>query len=171
MTPAVERFVLHWGEMGSRWGVNRSVAQIHAYMFVATSPVSAEDIARDLNLARSNVSNSVKELLSYQLIRQTPVKGDRRDFFEAETDPWQVMMRLSEARKQKEIDPAIAMLDQALREIKEEGKADPAVIKRLEGLDALLGQMAGWYDQVKRLPQGVLKALVKLGGKVGGLVK
>ena len=87
MTPATERFVLQWGEMGSRWGVNRSVAQIQAYLFVAAEPKNAEDIANDLNLARSNVSNSLKELLNYRLIEPMPVKGDRRDFYHPETDP------------------------------------------------------------------------------------
>lgn len=171
MTPAVERFVLNWGEMGSSWGVNRSVAQVFAYVFVAVEPVSAEDIAGDLKLARSNVSNCVKELLSYQLIRHKPVKGDRRDFFEAETDPWEMMMRIAQARKQREIDPAMAVLEQSLREIREEGEADPAIVKRLEGLDTVMGQMAGWYDQMRRLPQGVLKGLVGLGGRVSRLVK
>ena len=171
MTPATERFILQWGEMGSRWGVNRSVAQIHAYMFLAIDPVTAEQIAGDLNLARSKGSNSIKELLSNQLIRPEPVKGDRRDFYAAETDPWEVMMRLSEARKQREIDPAMAMLQSAVAEIEAEGKADKQVLQRLRGLDTLLGQMASWYDQVKRLPKPVLKALVKLGGKVSGFVK
>jgi DNA-binding transcriptional regulator GbsR (MarR family) len=171
MTPATERFILRWGEMGSRWGVNRSVAQVQAYLFVATEPKHAEDICNDLNLARSNVSTSLKELLSYRLVEQVPVKGDRRDYFRAETDPWEVMMRLSEARKQREIDPARAMLQQAVEEIRAEAAADPQVTDRLEGLDSLLEQMAGWYDQVKRLPKPVLRTLVKMGGKIGMLAK
>src|SRR5918996_2667574 len=93
LAPAVERFVLHWGDMGSQWGVNRSVSQIHALLYLSERPLTAEDIADTLGLARSNVSNSIRELMAWDLIRRVPVKGDRRDHFEAETDLWEISMR------------------------------------------------------------------------------
>src|SRR5215831_6520497 len=108
--PALERFVLHWGEMGGQWGVNRSVSQIHALLFLSERPLSAEEIADTLGLARSNVSNSIKELLGWNLIRRVPIRGDRRDHFEAETDVWEVFLRIAAGRKEREIDPAIAVL-------------------------------------------------------------
>ena len=107
---AIERFVLHWGEMGGQWGVNRSVSQIHALLFLSEKPMTAEDIADALGIARSNVSNSIKELLGWNLIRRVPLRGDRRDHFEAETDTWEVFLRIAAGRKEREIDPAIAVL-------------------------------------------------------------
>src|SRR5262244_1323156 len=107
---AVERFILHWGDMGSQWGVNRSVSQIHALLYLSERPLTAEDIADELGLARSNVSNSIKELLLWNLIRRVPVKGDRREHYEAETDVWEIFSRIASGRKEREIDPAIAAL-------------------------------------------------------------
>src|SRR5436309_398890 len=96
---AVERFVLHWGDLGGRWGVNRSVSQIHALLYLSDLPLTAEDIADLLGLARSNVSNSIKELLGWNLIRRVPIKGDRRDHFEAEADVWEMFKRIAVGRK------------------------------------------------------------------------
>src|ERR1700721_1811059 len=110
LPPAIEQFVLHWGDMGGQWGVNRSVSQIHALLYLAERPLTADDIAATLGMARSNVSNSIKELLAWNLIRRVPIKGDRRDHFEAETDIWQVFLRIAVGRKEREIDPPIAVL-------------------------------------------------------------
>ena len=96
---AAERFVLHWGDMGGQWGVNRSVAQIHAVLFLSERPLTADDIAAALGMARSNVSNSIKELLAWNLIRRVPIKGDRRDHFEAEADVWEMFTRISAGRR------------------------------------------------------------------------
>ena len=110
----VERFILHWGDMGGQWGVNRSVSQIHALLYLSERPLTAEDIADALGLARSNVSNSIRELMAWDLIRRVPVKGDRRDHFEAETDLWEIALRIAAVRKEREIDPAVDAL-QGLR--------------------------------------------------------
>src|SRR5262245_15561199 len=107
---AVERFVLHWGEMGGQWGVNRSVSQIHALLYLSERPLTADEIADALGLARSNVSNSIKELLGWNLIRRVPIRGDRRDHFEAETDIWEVLLSIAAGRKEREIDPAVGVL-------------------------------------------------------------
>src|SRR3954454_20174655 len=116
LPPALERFVLHWGDMGSQWGVNRSVAQIQALLYLSERPLTAEQIAETLVMARSNVSNSLKELLGWRLIRRVPIMSDRRDHFEAETDIWEVFTRIAAGRKEREIDPAIAALKACLAE-------------------------------------------------------
>jgi DNA-binding transcriptional regulator GbsR (MarR family) len=110
LPPAVEQFILHWGDMGNQWGVNRSVAQIHALLYLSERPLTAEEIADTLGMARSNVSNSLRELTSWKLIRRVPVLGDRRDHFEAETDLWEMVTRIAQGRKEREIDPAAAAL-------------------------------------------------------------
>ncbi|MGI9462498.1 MAG: GbsR/MarR family transcriptional regulator, partial [Aestuariivirgaceae bacterium] len=99
LTPSMEKFVLHWGEMGSRWGVNRSVAQVHALLYLVGRPLTADEIVETLGIARSNVSTSLRELLSWELIVQHPVLGDRRDYFRAETDLWTVLMTVVDGRK------------------------------------------------------------------------
>ena len=102
--------MLHWGEMGGQWGVNRSVAQIQALLYLSERPLTAEEIAETLVMARSNVSNSLKELLGWRLIRRVPALGDRRDHYEAETDLWEMVTRIAQGRKEREIDPAAAAL-------------------------------------------------------------
>src|ERR1700741_1221840 len=120
---AVERFVLHWGDMGDEWGVNRSVSQIHGLLYLAEAPMTAEDIAETLGMARSNVSNSIKELLSWNLIRRVPVPGDRREHYEADTDIWEVAARIAAGRKVREIDPAV----EALRACVIDAADDPTI--------------------------------------------
>src|SRR5258705_12708430 len=123
LPPALEHFVLQWGDLGGKWGVNRSVAQIHALLYLSDRPLTAEEIADQLGLARSNVSNSIKELQSWDLIRRVPIKGDRRDHFEAEADVWEMFTRIAVGRKERELDPAIA----ALRACAAEAQGDPTV--------------------------------------------
>src|SRR6202049_4581693 len=121
LTPAIEQFILQWGDMGGQWGVNRSVSQIHALLYLSERPLTAEEIADTLGLARSNVSNSIRELLAWDLNRRVPVKGDRREHFEAETDLWEIAMRIAAVRKERELDPAVA----ALRACGAEPERDP----------------------------------------------
>lgn len=166
MPPAVERFVLQWGDMGGQWGVNRSVAQIHALLYLSDSPLTAEDIAETLGIARSNVSNSLKELQGWKLIRRVPTLGDRRDRFEAETDLWEMVTRIAQGRKEREIDPAAA----ALRACRAEAEGDPRVSetarRRLAEMDDFLGTMSRWYDQMLGVPAPKLMALVRMGARV-----
>src|SRR5690349_10252477 len=107
LPPAAERFVLQWGDMGSQWGVNRSVGQIHALLYLSEKPLTADDISDQLGMARSNVSNSLKELQNWRLIRRVSVFGDRRDYFEAECDLWEMLLRIAAGRKEREIDPTV----------------------------------------------------------------
>src|ERR1700730_16411096 len=118
MSPVVERVVLHWGEMGTRWGVNRTVAQIHALLYLSDRPLAAEEIADALGVARSNVSTSLKELQGWKIIRVVHVLGDRRDHFEAIKDVWEIFRIVSEERKRREIDPTLNVLAECVQEIK-----------------------------------------------------
>jgi DNA-binding transcriptional regulator GbsR (MarR family) len=170
LPPAVERFILHWGEMGDRWGVNRSVSQIHGLLYLAEKPMTAEDIAETLGMARSNVSNSLKELLAWDLIRRVPVLGDRRDHFEAETDIWEVAAKIAAGRKQREIDPALA----ALRACVSDAAMDPAMSKvaarRLKDMLTFSELVERWYVQMLSVPRPRLVALIKLGEKIVSLL-
>jgi DNA-binding transcriptional regulator GbsR (MarR family) len=170
LPPAAERFVLHWGDMGGQWGVNRSVAQIHAVLFLSERPLTADDIAAALGMARSNVSNSLKELLAWNLIRRVPIKGDRREHFAAETDIWEMFLRIAARRKEREIDPAIAVLKSCVAE----GERDPGMSEvaasRLKEMLAFVELMDGWYSQMLTVPKASLAAVVRLGARVFNLV-
>jgi DNA-binding transcriptional regulator GbsR (MarR family) len=122
---AVQEFVLRWGDMGNQWGVNRSVAQIQALLYLSDRPLTAEDIAEQLGLARSNVSNSIRELITWKLVRRVPVLGDRRDHYEAEADLWQILTRIAQGRKEREVDPAVAAIHRALQA----ADGDPTISK------------------------------------------
>ncbi|MBV8699928.1 GbsR/MarR family transcriptional regulator [Bradyrhizobium sp.] len=164
----VERFILHWGDMGDRWGVNRSVSQIHGLLYLAEAPMTAEDIAETLGMARSNVSNSLKELLSWNLVRRVPILGDRRDHFEAETDIWEVAARIAAGRKEREIDPAIAALRACVSDAADDPTITAVASKRLKEMLAFTEFADRWYTQMLRVPRQRLIALVKLGEKIVG---
>jgi DNA-binding transcriptional regulator GbsR (MarR family) len=170
LTPAMERYVLHWGEMGARWGVNRSVAQIHALLYLAPQALTAEEIADTLAIARSNVSMSLKELLAWGLVRKMPVRGDRRDHFEALRDNWEIVTRIVEERKKREIDPTLSILRACAMEAATDGQTAAETRQRIEGLLEFMETLAGWYDQVKGLPKPVLIGLMKMGGRVARFV-
>lgn len=165
-SPAIRRFVLHWGELGSQWGVNRSVAQIHALLLMSDKPMNAEDIAEALGLARSNVSNSVKELLTWNLIRRAPVEGDRRDHFEAESDMWEMVSRIVAMRKARELDPAAQVLSACLVDAKSDPAAGKAAVQRLTDLQELITLLNGWYEQMNKLPKSRLLPLIRMGAKI-----
>ena len=168
--PEVRSFILHWGEMGSQWGVNRSVAQVHALVYLSNRPLHAEEICEKLGLARSNVSSALKELQSYAIVRRVHVEGDRRDHFTAETDLWDMLMKISAERKRREIDPTIQMLGELAESLN--GRADvPAHVReRIGRMHEFMGNLASWYDDVRRLPKSTLVTLMKLGGRVARLL-
>ena len=170
LTPAMRKYVLHWGEMGQRWGVSRSVAQLHALLFLADAPLPADEIAETLGLARSNVSTGLKELIGWELVKLTHRADDRRDHFEAKQDPWDMLVTIAEGRKRREIDPTLALLEDCVREAKADGETSPEVRAKLERLRDLTRQVAGWYDQMRHVPRPVLMKLVGLGAKITSLV-
>jgi DNA-binding transcriptional regulator GbsR (MarR family) len=170
LPPAVEQFVLRWGDMGGQWGVNRSVAQIQALLYLSDRPLTAEDIAETLGMARSNVSNSIRELLGWKLIRRVPVLGDRRDHYEAEADLWQIMTHIARGRKEREIDPAVAALRHVLETADGDPQISPMARTRLKEMQGFLGTLDTWFSQMVTVPPATLMALMKLGTRVVSLV-
>jgi DNA-binding transcriptional regulator GbsR (MarR family) len=169
LSPAMERYVLHWGEMGARWGVNRSVAQIHALLYLSPRPLNAEDIAATLSIARSNVSTSLRELQNWNLASLSHVMGDRRDHFTAVKDNWEMLMLIVEGRKRREIDPTLAMLRDCLAQA-EGDKTDAETRERIQRMLIFMETLTTWYEQVKKLPRPTLVALMKMGARVARFV-
>lgn len=170
LSETMERFVLHWGEMGTRWGVNRSIAQIHALLFLADRPVDAEEIAETLGIARSNVSTSLRELMSWKLIALVHVKGDRRDHFVAEQDCWTMLKRIVEGRKQREIDPTLTTLRACVLEADEELAASAHARARIAEMLAFLEDLERWYAEMARLEPATLRRLMRMGAGIARLL-
>ena len=162
----IDQFVLHWGDMGGQWGVNRSIAQIHAVLYLSERPLTADEIAAKLGIARSNVSNSIKDLLGWNLIRRVPVKNDRRDHYEAETDMWEMFLRIAAGRKEREIDPAIATLRKCVRDAESNPHVSALARERLVKLLEFVAMMEGFYTQMLAVPKPKLALLVRLGTKI-----
>jgi DNA-binding transcriptional regulator GbsR (MarR family) len=168
---AIEQFVLSWGDLGGHWGVNRSIAQIHALLYVSDQPMTAEEIADCLDIARSNVSTSIRELLSWKLIHRVPIRGDRRDHFEAETDLWEVAILIAEGRKQREIDPARVALQACAKAARADAQVSPAARERLTEMESFVTDLSSWYSDMLTLPRSNIVALVKLGSRVARFLK
>ncbi len=158
---AAKAFVLHWGEMGSRWGVNRTVAQVHALLYLSPDPLTAEDIADALSIARSNVSTSLRELQNWQLVQVAHQMGDRRDFFTTSQDVWQLFFTVLEQRVEREIEPTIAALNRLAAEARAEKQ--PEVTARITAMHTFLVEMHGWYSQMAKLPPSTWRKLLELG--------
>ena len=167
MPPAMTRFILHWGDLGGQWGVNRSVAQIHALLYLSEVPLHAEEIAARLGLARSNVSNSIKELLNWQLIHRVPQMGDRRDHFAAETDIWEMVTRIAKGRKAREVDPAEAALKVAVTEADGDAAVSKVARERLHAMLDFVSTMSRWHDEMIAMPKSTLMTFIRMGSKVG----
>jgi DNA-binding transcriptional regulator GbsR (MarR family) len=168
LTPVVRRFILHWGEMGTRWGVNRTVAQVHALLYLAGRPLTAEEIGATLGVARSNVSTSLRELRRWGLVRVVHVMGDRREHFQTHDDVWAMFRLVLEERKRREIDPTIGMLRDAVAELGAGG--DPETRRRL-------GQMLDFFEtadaafaQIVRTSPDALRRLLRQAGKLRRLL-
>lgn len=170
LSPVAQKFVLHWGEMGTRWGVNRTVAQIHALLYLSPKPLNAEEIASTLSVARSSVSTSLRELQSWGLIKVVHVLGDRRDHFESMTDVWEMFRVVLEERKRREIDPIRAMLRESVAELQHGGSVDAHTRQRLSAMLEFFETMSACYEQMRRLPTSALLRVVKMGGKVRRLL-
>jgi DNA-binding transcriptional regulator GbsR (MarR family) len=166
MPPAIERFVLHWGEMGTVWGVNRSVAQIHALLYVSDKPMTAEDIAEALAMARSNVSTSLRELMGWSLIRRVHAMGDRRDYYEAEADMFEMVRAIAEGRKAREIDPALAMLRACVAEAKSDLRVSMSARKRLGAMLEFTQTVDKSFAEIMALPAPTLMTLLRMGGAI-----
>lgn len=170
LSPSIARFVLHWGDLGGQWGVNRSVAQIHALLFISEEPLTAETIADKLSLARSNVSNSLRELLSWRLIHRVPIMGDRRDHYTAEADIWEMATRIAQGRKEREIDPAEAALKACLADAQHDDQVNLAAREKLENMLGFVSTMSRWHDEMLSVPKPALMALIKMGSGITRLI-
>ena len=170
LTPVMEKYILHWGEMGTRWGVNRTVAQIHALLYLSPKPLPAETIAETLGVARSNVSTSLKELQSWGLVKRVHVMGDRRDHFEALSDLWDSFFTIAEGRKQRELDPTLTVTRDCALECGEDEDTDPEVKRRIEEVAKFLETLLTGYERIKRLPRPLLLRLLTLGSRLEKLL-
>ncbi len=169
LKPVAKRFVLHWGEMGSTWGVNRTVAQIHALLFIAGRPLNADDITETLEVARSNVSMSLRELQNWNLIRTVHQLGDRRDHFETITDVWELFRTVVRERKQREFDPTISLLRECLKDPDIKGEDITQV--RIKETLALMEALSSWANEMLRLEPETLMKVIKMGAKVQNFVR
>ncbi|MFN3988059.1 MAG: GbsR/MarR family transcriptional regulator [Rhodocyclaceae bacterium] len=170
LTPVSERFILHWGEMGARWGVNRTVAQIHALLYLSERPLAADEIAETLGVARSNVSTSIKELLSWRLVKVVHAMGDRRDYFETSKDVWELFRLIVEGRRQREIAPTLEVLGALLSSA--EFEREPAgAQQRIADTREFIALLTVWADEMLRQDPKTLAKLLKLGAGVSKFVR
>ncbi len=170
LTPTEQKFILHWGEMGTRWGINRTVAQVHALLFVSPRPLHAEEISKTLAVARSNVSTSLRELEGWRIVRVVHVLGDRRDHFETLKDVWEIFRIVAEERKRREIDPTLRVLRECVAELGKAGKESAYTRERLTGMLEFLTTTTSLFEEVVRMPTDTLKRTAKLGGKLQWLL-
>src|SRR5215813_2119044 len=166
LAPVEEKFILHWGEMGTKWGINRTVAQVHALLYLAAKPLPADEIATTLSVARSNVSTSLRELQGWGIVRVVHVLGDRRDHFESVKDVWEIFRIVSEERKRREIDPTVRVLRECVEELRAAGDGEKYTQGRLEDMLEFLMVMTGLFEEVVHMPASALKGVAKLRGKI-----
>lgn len=171
LSPAVEKYVLHWGEMGTRWGTNRTVAQIQALLYLSPKPLRADEIVDLLSVARSNVSTSIRELQSYGLVKMTHVLGDRRDYFESLHDVWELFRVIIEQRKQRELNPTLSMLRKCAKEVDMEAQTDEITKERIRNMLRFVETTSEWYEKIQAVPTSTLQKLMKLGAGITRFVK
>ena len=170
LTPVMTKFILHWGEMATRWGINRTVAQIHALLFLSPRPLNAEEIAEALSVARSNVSTSLRELQGWGIIRVVHVMGDRRDHFESLKDVWELFRQVLDERKRREVDPTLTILRDCVIEAEKAGAGEKYSRERLGDLLEFFETTTSWYEQIRRMPTGAVIKFVKMGEKLRKLI-
>jgi DNA-binding transcriptional regulator GbsR (MarR family) len=166
LTDPSKQFILHWGEMGTRWGVNRTVAQVHALLYLSTESLTAEDIAETLSVARSNASTSLKELQNWDLVQIDSRIGDRRDYFQTSADIWALFLTVVDQRVEREIVPTLTMLRRCAIEAQAERPSQPTIAARITAMQVFLEDLLEWYSQIKQLPPASLRSLVSIGSGV-----
>ena len=170
LTPVMRKFILHWGEMGTRWGVNRTVAQVHALLYLSPEPLNAEEISKALSVARSNVSTSLRELESWGIIKAVHRLGDRREHYESMKDVWEMARVISDERKRREIEPTLAMLRECVEELDKVKPGDPALRQRVLEMLTFVEALTSLYEEMHRLPTGAVRNLLKMRGKIRKLL-
>jgi DNA-binding transcriptional regulator GbsR (MarR family) len=165
-SPVEQKFILHWGEMGSRWGINRTVAQVHALLYLAPAPLNADEIVERLDVARSNVSTSLKELQGWGIVRMVHVLGDKRDHFESMKDVWEMFRIVMDERKKREFDPTMRMLEECIADAGRDRATSEYAEERLRELHQFFATATAWYAHVRRWPTATLLKFVKAGDRV-----
>ena len=166
LSPVQQKFILHWGEMGTRWGVNRTVAQLHALLYISPRPLNADDIVETLEVARSNVSTSLKELQGWGIVKLVHVRDDKRDHFESMKDVWEMFRVVMDERKKREFDPTMRMLHECIAEAAKDKATDEYTEERLRELHKFFETTSALYVQVRRWPPAAMFKLMKTGDKV-----
>src|SRR5579863_179386 len=166
LTTSMKEFILHWVEMGTRCGVNRTVAQVHALLYLSPESLTAEEISDALSVARSNVSTSLKELQNWNLVQVDSRMGDRRDYFRTTADVWTLFLTVVDQRVEREIIPTMKMLERLVVEARAERPAQPLVTARITAMQLFLEELHGWYMQVKKLPPSTLHSLISIGSGI-----
>lgn len=169
LTPAAKKFVLHWGEMGQAWGINRTMAQVHALLFIAPEALDAEEISHLLDVSRSNVSTSLRELITWGVIKRVHIIGDRRDRFEALKDVMETFRVIMAERKRREMDPTISLLEHCVEEARQGGEDEEYTREQLEKMLEFTRMLTSWYSQIDRLPTGALQRLFRGGARLAKL--
>jgi DNA-binding transcriptional regulator GbsR (MarR family) len=165
-----QKFILHWGEMGTKWGINRTVAQIHALLFISPKPLNADDLVETLDVARSNVSTSLKELQGWGIVKLVHVMGDKRDHFESMHEVWEMFRVVLDERKKREIDPTVALLRDCVDEAHKDKETDEYTEQKLRELADFFDTTTAWYGQIRNWPTSALTKFVKLGDKIRKLL-
>ncbi len=171
LSPAVQKYVLHWGEMGTRWGTNRTVAQIQALLYLSPKPLHADEIVDLLSVARSNVSTSIRELQSYGLVKMTHILGDRRDYFESLGDFCELFSVIIAQRKQRELNPTLSMLRKCALEVEKEKQTDKVTKERITNMLDFFESISDWYEQIQEIPTPTLQKIMKLGRRITKVIK
>ncbi len=167
LSPIARKYILHWGELGTRWGINRTMAQIHALLYLSEKPLNAEEICDTLELARSNVSTSLRELQNWGVVRTVHLMGDRRDHFESMKDVFEMFRVVLNERKRREIDPTLALLRESVDEMeKTKGGVDEVTRERLQAMLEFFEMGDQWIGQIQKMPSSALLKAVKMGGKI-----
>ncbi|QEH33876.1 MarR family protein [Aquisphaera giovannonii] len=169
LTPAAQKFVLHWGEMGQPWGINRTMAQVHALLFVSPAPLDAEEISKLLDVSRSNVSTSLRELITWGVVRRVHIIGDRRDRFEALKDVMETFRVIMAERKRREMDPTIALLEHCVKEAKAGDEAEKYTREQLEKMLEFVKMVTQWYGYIDNLSTSALLRLFRGGAMIAKL--
>jgi DNA-binding transcriptional regulator GbsR (MarR family) len=170
LSPVEQKFILHWGEMGTRLGINRTVAQVHALLFISQQPLSAEEIATTLSVARSNVSTSLRELQGWRIVKVAPVLGDRRQHFESIKDVWELFRIIVQERKKREVDPTIEVVRECVAEATQGGPSEAYAKQRLEELLEFIATMDTLFTEFQHLPPAAARGIAKLRGQIRKLL-
>jgi len=171
LTPVAQKFIVHWGELGTRWGISRTVAQVHALLYLSQAPLDVQAICESLKIARSNASASLRELEGWGIVRSVHLLGDRREHFEAMADVWQMLATLVQARKRRECDPALAMLRECAEEAHGESVEAKFVETRIRAMRDLFETLGPLAEEFTLLPNPAVRGLIGLRGRLRGILK